>query len=88
MYRDPIANDTRPQCNNAADAQEQAAVTNILNRISGSNAQTNANMFGAMDSTGATGSVMNSAVNIGGTSIPLTYLMIGGGVLLLVLLVS
>lgn len=61
MYRTPIANDTTPQCNVGADAAEQSAVTNILNKIGGSNVQTNALDF-ASTQTGAGNSITGSSV--------------------------
>lgn len=66
MYRTPIASDTRPQCDTSANAAEQASVTNIFNKISGSNVQTNAATFSnALDSgaasTGASNAVTGTA---------------------------
>ena len=84
MYRNPIANDTRPSCNLSADAANQAAVANIMNAISGSNVQTNASAFQA----GSNGSILSGSVNVGGTSIPTSYLLLGAGVLVLIVALS
>jgi len=103
-YRDPIANDPTPQCNTTADSAEQSAVANIINTISGSNVQTNPQMFttstpssstvpsttsSAVSNAGVTASsLLGGSVNVAGTSIPTEYLLLGGFGLALVLVVA
>ncbi len=58
MYRNPIANDQ--SCATSGDAAEQASVTNIFNKLSGSNVQTvptsfDANALTQASTAGATG---------------------------------
>lgn len=88
MYRDPIANDTRPQCNLAANAGEQAAVQNLMNKISGSNVQVNAGAYQVDPTTGLP--VGSSPVSTSGTvmGIPTEYLVLGGAAVLLVMVMS
>lgn len=82
MYRTPIANDPRPVCNIAADAQEQAAVANLYARLGGSNVQTNAGMYtgGAIGSPPTGTGLLDGSV----AGIPMTYLALGVGALVLV----
>jgi hypothetical protein len=95
-YRTPIANDPRPQCQTTADSAGQAAVANIINRISGSTLQTNAQSFStdptvqAQQNTVAFSSGLNLGgnVSIGGSSIPVEYLLLGGLAVALVVIAS
>ena len=104
MYRTPIASDSRPVCNSAADAAEQSAVANVLNKISGNPVQTNSDMFQASSSpttapasgvtVTATGVTMPGyagvdLMNLGTVAgMPVTYLLLGAGALVLVLMLS
>lgn len=90
MYRNPIANDTRPVCNTTADSAEQSAVQNIINAISGSSIQTNPQGYSTAPPTGTTTvaasgitSTVSSAVAGSGVSSALLF----GGIGLVVFVV-
>jgi len=88
-YRDPIANDPRASgcaAQLAADnpnAGQQSAVQNIMSLISGSNVQTNAGQFDTTASTTGS-SILPSSV----AGIPMEYVLLGGGALILLMAVS
>lgn len=95
-YRTPIANDPRVSGCTTAQGADQSAVTNVLNKISGSNATTNAGQFTTTTSvdptTGATvvtsspvasTDPLSALTSMTVAGIPVLYL--AGGALLLLL---
>ena len=97
-YYYPILNDPRAAgcaaANAAADpnAAEQSAVTNIQNLITGSPAQTTPGTFATGGTASTTGSSPAAASTTASTStiagIPTTYVLVGGGILALILLMK
>lgn len=91
MYRTPIATDPRAAgcaaqlAADNPDAAQDSAIQNILNLTSGSSVQTTAGQF---DTVGSTGSLVSGSVNIGGTSVPMEYLLMGAAALVLIMVVS
>lgn len=94
-YRDPIANDPRAaQCaaQLAADnpeAGQQSAIANIMSAISGSNVQTTAGQFDTTPgSSSSAPSTLTSLTSGTVAGIPMEYVLLGGGALVLLLLIT
>jgi len=89
-YRDPIANDPRAASCAAqtagTDAGEQSAIQNITNVVSGSSVQTTAGQFTPL--TTPSPGMVTSAAPLSVAGIPSNYLLIGGGLLALILILK
>lgn len=90
MYRDPIANDSRPVCGYSEDAEGQAAAANIFSKLSGSNYQTNAGMVPSYSGGSGAGAVQSAdPLNLGTIGgIPMTYILLGVGAIVLVAVIA
>lgn len=86
MYRNPIANDPRPQCQATPDSAAQSAIANIINHISGSDVVTSPQSYSTAPP--AQQQVVTSSGVVAGVDTS-SLLLIGGiGVMLLLVVVA